>query len=70
MFMMIDVIKIFDFNFIIVNSKDSDSDSKNSKNLKNSENLQNSVDFKKFKGLLDQKPPRGAARTMLFYESS
>ena len=49
--MMIDVIKIFDFNFIIVNSKNSDSNSKNSKNLKNlknSENSQHSIDFKKF----------------------
>ena len=46
--MMIDVIKIFDFNFIIVNSENSNSNSKNSKNLKNSENSQNSVDFKKF----------------------
>ena len=49
--MIIDVIEIFDFNFIIVSLKDSDSDSKNSKNLKNSKNsknLQNSIDFKKF----------------------
>ena len=50
MFMMIDVIGIFGFNFIIVDSENLDSDSKNSKNSKNSENSensQNSVDFKK-----------------------
>ena len=50
-FMMIDVIKIFEINFIIINSKNSDSNSKNLKNLKNSENSknsQNSIDFKKF----------------------
>ena len=46
--MMIDVIEVFGFNFIIVDSENSDSDSENSKNSKNSENSQNSVDFKKF----------------------
>ena len=46
--MIIDIIKIFDFNFIIVNSKNSNSNSKNSKNLKNLKNSQNSIDFKKF----------------------
>ena len=51
MLMMIDVIEVFDFNFIIVDSENSDADSKNSKNSKNpenSKNSQNSVDFKKF----------------------
>ena len=43
--MMIDVIEVFGFNFIIVDSENSDSDSENSKNSKNSEN---SVDFKEF----------------------
>ena len=49
--MMIDVIRIFDFNFMIVDSESSDSDLKNSKNLKNSinsKNSQNLIDFKKF----------------------
>ena len=47
---MIDVIEVFGFNFIVIDSANSDSDSKNSKNSKNSENSensQNSVDFKK-----------------------
>ena len=51
MLIVIDVIKIFHFNFIIINSAGSDSDSENSENLKNSENSknsQNSIDFKKF----------------------
>ena len=45
---MIDVIGVFGFNFIIVNSEDSGSNSENSKNSENSEGSQSSVDFKKF----------------------
>ena len=45
---MIDVIEIFDSNFITVDSKNPDRDPENSKNSKNSKNSQNSVDSKKF----------------------
>ena len=50
MLVVIDVIGIFGFNFIIINSANSGSDSEDSKNSKNSENSedsQSSVDFKK-----------------------
>ena len=43
--MMIDVIGVFDSNFIIVGSEDSGPDPENSEN---SENSKDSVDFKKF----------------------
>ena len=48
---MIKVIKVFDFNFIIIDSANPDSDSENSENSEdseNSKNSQNSIDFKKF----------------------
>ena len=43
--MMVDVIEIFGFNFLIVNSESPGSDSEGSED---SENSKNSVDFKKF----------------------
>ena len=48
MLIVIDVIKIFDFNFIIIDSAGPDSDSENSENSENSKNSQSSIDFKKF----------------------
>ena len=54
--MMIDVIEIFDSNFIIVGSEGSDPGSKNPKNSENSENSQSSVDSKGFEEFITDLP--------------